>query len=275
MPIVGQGSDAILRSESRNGAGQLQDAASITLTLKDSAAVTQSGFPVVAPAIVHDGIGLYHYTWSVPIGFTLGTYTAVWESIINSTPAVGNDIVEVTPAGSISFGREFMVDPDDYDAVRGLLGVTTLDVENSDIDLAAFAPQAELEVMRRISNWSAQQLVPDQLYVLRLATIYKTACLLAESFVRGGTIGLVRPLATGEGRDWAAAAMMFCSRFDYWINIADQSDDSTTDSNAIFTINPVRVGGPTRWRIAHRRSRVGTMLEGSWLGFPPYWDWRG
>jgi hypothetical protein len=273
MPIVGQGGSVTLRSEARNGAGQLQDATSVTLTVQTTSAVAQSGFPVVEPAISHDGVGLYSYTWNVPSNQPLASYVAHWESIINGGAALGDEPIEVVIAGSISFGTiDFLAMPDDYDSIRGLLGVTTLDVEDSDINFTAFAPQAELLLKRRISNWVDQMADPDLMQVLRLATIYKTACLMAESFVRGGTIGLVRPLSIGEGRDWAEAAELFCSKYEYWANIADGSDDDG-EVGSMYTTRVLFMGGPTSVRIAHRRAGTATEPTANpWFEYPPFWN---
>jgi len=86
--------------------------------------------------------------------------------------------------------------------------------------------------------------------------------------VRGGTVGLVRPLAVGEGRDWAQAADQFCAQYDYWINIADADDSDETADNE-WDIDPLKKGGPTSVRIARRNS--GSMTF-PWFSYPPYWD---
>jgi hypothetical protein len=99
---------------------------------------------------------------------------------------------------------------------------------------------------------------------------------MAESFVRGGTIGMVRPLSVGEGRNWAEAAQQFCARYEYWIVIADASDDPDMNES-IYDINPFRHSGPTSARI--RRIRQGGVWVSGidrqlpWWSFPPYW-WR-
>lgn len=278
MPIVAQGAvlDPPFRLDARNGSGQSVDPTNVTLTLKDSLGATVSGFPVTynPGAIVKDSIGHYHYDWTVPVGFPLGTYTAQWDAILLGAPESAFETYEVVAAGSLTTGPlDFFYNPDDYEAVRNLLGVTTLDVENSDIDSLPFAPHAELDVKRRISNWTTQMLDPDLLIILRLATVYRTACLMAESFVHGGTIGLVRPLAVGEGRDWKSHAETLCAQYEYWVTVADNSDSDGEDGS-IFDIHPLRVGGPTRVFLA-RRARFGTFDNGmpipSWVRHPPFW----
>jgi uracil phosphoribosyltransferase len=150
--------------------------------------------------------------------------------------------------------------------------VTTLDVEDSDIELLTFGPQAEMMVKRRISSWEAQSLDSSTMFVLRMATIYQTACLMARSFVRGGTIGLARPLSTGEGRDWEIAAEAFCNKYEYWVNIADQSDPDA-ENNTDFTVDPMVISGPTSVRIARRSvsSASSDPDTASWWQYPPLW----
>jgi len=275
VPIVTQGGTAPLRLDVRSGTGDFTDPTNLTLTFKDSLGVAQSGFPIAYPgSVIKDAVGQYHFDYLVPALQTIGTYTAVWDAILAGAPTEAQETWQIVAAGSLSVGGlDLFLAPDDYEAVRGLLGVTTLDVEDSDILRAVFAPHAELLVKRRVSNWSTQMTDPDQFFVMRLAVVYKTACLMAESWVRGGTIGLSRPLSTGEGRDWAEAAEKFCAGYEYWVNIANQSDVDSTAS-AIFTIKPLFVSGPTRVRLAHRRAGTITPIPPEdlpWFSYPPFW----
>lgn len=272
MPIVVQGAtlDPPFQLEARNSSGDLADPTNLSLTFTDSLGVPQAGFPVTYPgSIIKDSIGRYHYDYTIPLSLPLGTYYSIWSGILLGAPETAQEQWEVVLPGSLTTGPlDFLQNPNDYDSIRGLLGVTTLDVEDSDIDLTSFAPQAEYLVKARISNWSTQMLNTDQLYVLRLATMYKTACLMAESFVRGGTIGLARPLSTGEGRDWAAAAEQFCARYEYWVSIADQSDTPDIDSD--YTIKPLWRSGPTAARLRRQRAMINPE-DWWWYRFPPYW----
>ena len=277
MPLVAQGAPATISLDVRNGSGSPTDPTGLTLSVNDSFGTPQAGFPVVYPGtIVKDSVGSYHYIWSVPGGQAIDGYTAIWNAVLLGADEEAQEAWQVVAAGSLTpAGLDFLVKPDDYDAIRGLLGVTTLDVEDTDIEFTAFGPQAELLIKRRVSNWATQVTDPTDLFVLRLAAVYQTACLMAESFVRGGTIGLVRPLSVGEGRDWAAAAEGFCSRYEYWVNIADDSDaDGEVDS--AYDIHPMRVGGPTTRRISRRLARrPADMPYGPywWMTdiYPPYW----
>ena len=274
MPIAAQGAvDQPISLDVRNGTGDYTDPTNLSLTFRNSLGVVQSGFPITYPgAIIKDAVGRYHYDYDVPLSLPTGTYTALWEGILNGAPTEAQETWEIVATGSMSVGGlDFLIDPDDYEGVRGLLGVTTLDVENSDILRPVFGPHAELLVKQRISNWAIQMTDPDSLFMLRLATVYKTACLMAESWVRGGTIGLARPLSTGEGRDWAEAAQQFCQGYEYWINIVDQADDALS-STAIYTIHPMRVSGPTAVRLAHRRAGTAIRPEDEpWFVYPPFW----
>ena len=272
MPIVAQGSvlDPPFQLETRNGTGDYVDPTNLTLTFRDSLGADVFGFPVAYPgSIVKDAVGRYHFDYTIPVGLATGTYYAVWEAILLGAPESAQETWEVVPAGSLTVGGlDFMLKPEDYDSVRGLLGVTTLDVEDTDIEKSAFAPQAEYLVKTRISNWTTQILDTQQLFVLRMATVYKTACLMAESFVRGGTIGLVRPLSTGEGRDWSAAAEQFCARYEYWVAIADQNDTGNVGDD--YTIKPLWRSGPTAARLRRQRAMINPE-DMPWYRFPPYW----
>lgn len=274
MPIRAQGSTADFQLEVRNGSGDFVDPTNLSLTFKDHLGATVSGFPEVYPGdIVKDAVGRYHLDFPIPSVFTTGSYTAQWDGIIAGSPTQAFESWEIVPQGSMSTGGfDIIINPDDYDAVRGLLGVTTLDVENSDIERTPFGPEAELMVKRRISNWATQINDPDMHQVLRLAVVYQTACLMARSWVRGGTIGLARPLSTGEGRDWAEAADSFCGRYEYWVAIADDSDDDPND-DSLFTIKPLWVSGPTTVRNARRRSALpGDPSTQAWWNYPPFWN---
>lgn len=276
MPIVAQGAtlNPPFSLDVRNGTGDFVDPTNLSLTFKDSLGAALPGFPVTYPGtIVKDAVGRYHYPYTVSISQTIGTYTAEWDAILLGSPTSAQETYEIVGAGSMTTpGLDFLLVPDDYEAVRNLLGVTTLDVENSDIDSPAFGPQAELDVKRRVSNWATQAVDDDMLFVLRLATIYRTACLMAESYVHGGTIGFARPLAVGEGRNWAAAAETFCAKYNYWLNVADASDDDTSDTSD-FDINPMRVSGPTAVRIARTRQITGSSSHLPFpFGYPPFWS---
>jgi hypothetical protein len=274
VPIKGQGGVADFKLDVRNGSGDFVDPTNLTLTFKDSLGSVQTGFPVAFPGLLTKvAVGKYEYDWPVPADFPIGSYTAQWDGILLGAPDVALEQWEIVPAGSMSAsGFDFLIKPDDFDAIRGLLGVTTLDVEDSDIELVAFGPQAEMLVKRRISSWAILVTDPDIYFILRIATIYQTACLMARSFVRGGTIGLARPLSTGEGRDWGAAADQFCAQYEYWVNIADQSDPDA-DNNTDYEIDPLVVSGPTSVRIARRHSRSTTSdpSVASWWQYPPLW----
>lgn len=281
MPIVAQGADGTISLDVRNGTGDPADPdpGTLTLSVNDLYGDPQAGFPVSYPGdIIKDSVGNYHYIWTVPADQDMQSYRAVWDAILLGAPSEALESWEVVAPGTLTAGGlDFLLKPDDYDAIRGLLGVTTLDVEDTQIEYMAFGPQAELLVKRRVSNWQTQMTDQTNLFVLRLASVYQTACLMAESYVHGGTIGLVRPLSIGEGRDWAAAAKEFCSRAQYWIDIADTADDPD-NSDAMYTIHPMRVGGPTTNRISRRRHHgwvAGTygpynnlLLDWAWWNYP-------
>jgi hypothetical protein len=178
MPLVTAGAPALVNLDVRNSTGDPVDPTNLSLAIKDLFGTPIAGFPIAYPGdIIRDSVGNYHYDWSVPSLLPLGGYTAVWDAILLGSPEETQEHWEVVAPGSLSTaGLDFLVKPEDYDAIRGLLGVTTLDVEDSDIELLAFGPNAERLVKNRISNWTTQVTDPAMLFVLRLATVYQTAC---------------------------------------------------------------------------------------------------
>ena len=103
MARVAQGGAVSLSCNVAHSNGLAVDAPDLTLTIVDSLSVVVPGFgfPVGIPPIIHDGLGAYHYEWSVPIGLAVGDYTANWLATVDSTPATGSEIIEVVAPGDV------------------------------------------------------------------------------------------------------------------------------------------------------------------------------
>lgn len=75
------------------------DATDLTLTVRDPLGGIVAGFPVALGGLVHDGLGQYHYDWTVDSLATPGTYTADWAGHASNGRAVSaSDSVDVRGA---------------------------------------------------------------------------------------------------------------------------------------------------------------------------------
>lgn len=254
MPIVAQDGTATLDAYFRNSSGQPIDATSVVLIIRDLSNVVVAG-PVVEPAITNPTLGYYVYEWDTT-GEPLAEYVATWTGVFLGADLIGTDQVYIVAPGTISTGPlDFLQKPDDYAAIREVLGLqpNELDLGDEVIERLPFGPQAERLIKDRVSNWLTQMTDLDKLSVLRTAAIYATAALLTEAWVTGGTIGLVRPR---EARDWEKIAGRLWDRFNQWIQKAEESDTTP----ATFALAAFRVSGPTSKRLT---------LE----PVPPWWDY--
>lgn len=217
--------------------------------------------PFSSPPIVDEpGVGNYSYSWTTLAGEALGQWTAEWSGVVSGLPVQGNDYVEVVLAGSIAFGPlEFLIKPDDYDAIRNVLGLeaSQIDITDEDIERLLFAPQAEQRIKNRITNWAEQRTDPDRLFVLRMAAAYATAALMAESLAKGGTIGRVYPNTSRE--TFTGLSEILWQRHLEWLAMAEAYDMPAGD---MYTIGLLRASGPTK--------RGLVQLD---LDTPPPWTW--
>lgn len=85
-------------------AGQRFDATALSLVVKDPLGnVVAPPFPVALGDFIHDGLGQYHYDWTVDALATLGTYSAFISATADGGRAfVGTDTVEVLPPSDLS-----------------------------------------------------------------------------------------------------------------------------------------------------------------------------
>lgn len=96
---IGQGGVISLPGEYRTGAGGLVDP-----TLPQVDIIDPDDVQVVTNAVpVKDGVGLYHYDYTVGVAAPLGVWTAHWTGVINGVAVSGDDVFEVVGAGDIGF----------------------------------------------------------------------------------------------------------------------------------------------------------------------------
>ena len=234
MPRVAQGGIEKLRGNVGRSNGYPADAPDLTLTLYSSDGHVVDGFPVAIPPIVREDLGLYYYDWSVPIDMPLGDYTATWHGTVDDAPAGGSETVEVVEPGAIETGPlDLLRNPEDYEAIRNLLGVTLLDAADELIESPPFGPHAELLVKNVAGGWEDIPSADPRWTLVRLAASYATAALMAESVAKGGFLGLARP--DGQGRDWDAHAKVMWSYFDQYKTLLAVSGAPST---LTFIVDP-------------------------------------
>jgi hypothetical protein len=107
MANVAQGGTYIWTATIRDGNGDLADCADLALTIADPDGDELAGFPVTAPAIVHNGLGEYQYEWDVSATADLGIYDADWSGTVDGLAVGGSDSVQVVQAGSITEGLTY------------------------------------------------------------------------------------------------------------------------------------------------------------------------
>ena len=144
---------------------------------------------------------------------------------------------------------------DDYDAVRALLGVTEFDVKDDLIDQLPYGPQAEAVVMARLEEWETLYADPPTSMLMRMATSYIAAALIAETYVKGGVVGLV----SGQNRtDYAALSVELWARANGTITELV----GAVAGSAQYDLAGLKINGPTR---SYNRTRYGS----DWWKYPP------
>jgi hypothetical protein len=102
MPIIAQGASTPPLSAYIPGPADFDASPVPTVTVLSLAGVVQAGFP--ATGLVHDGLGLYHYVWAVPLAQAQATYDVHFQGNVNGVAWDGWDTVEVVAAGSVPTG---------------------------------------------------------------------------------------------------------------------------------------------------------------------------
>jgi hypothetical protein len=268
--IAAQGTTATLSALVRNGAGQPTAAPDLTLTVYDPAAGVE--LTVAIPTIVVDGVGLYHYDWVLDANEPLGAYTATWQGTVGGQPVTGNETIEVVPAGSIFTDPVTFIDAGDYASIRFLLGVEEIDLRDDVIVSLAFAQHAELRVKTVFPTW--HDLVVNSLpwKYLKTATAYATAALIAESYAKGGMIGLARGQGVGVRAfaDWDKLSATLWSYFPKLIEDAQAIKDGVQPviEPSTYDFRLVHIGGSAH--AAELRNQARTPYQSWWIGGPAY-----
>jgi hypothetical protein len=151
---------------------------------------------------------------------------------------------------------------EDYDGVRSLLGLTDLDLTDGTIDQPPFGPAGEAWVTSRVTDWSTI-LTPGQGYdaarhlMLRIACAYAAAAYIAETYVQGGTVGLVS-FGTQSSRDWPKLASGLWGRASETVaNLVDE-----VKVQVEYDLVGQKISGPSR---AYYEPLYGT----EWWKYPP------
>jgi hypothetical protein len=152
---------------------------------------------------------------------------------------------------------------DDYEGIRHLLGVTELDLENDSVDQLPFGPQAEAYVQSRLEDWVTLMTDPVKALLIRMTTAYIAAAYIAETYVQGGVVGLVRIPGQPGTRDWAALAKQLWARASQTL-----AEVSTPTADEEFDLKGQAINGPSR---AYYRPLVGR----EWWKFPPVYGTTG
>lgn len=257
MARVAQGGQVVLEALTDRSNGTPVDAPDLTLTITDILAVIVPGFsfPVAIPPIVRVDLGRYEYLWTVG-ALAIGQYLATWECTIDGAPAAGTEIVDVVLPGEIAPPELDILLHGDYDAIRAMLGVEAVDVEDSVIDLPAYAPYIEARVKALVPDWATVVADPTDSLFLRAAVRYGVAAELAESYVKGGTVSLVH--REEPRRNWSEWARIFWMRYEE--ALARVTTTGVPDDD--FDLPTGLLTGPTR----------STGEPPDWTGvYPPVW----
>lgn len=104
----------------------------------------------------------------------------------------------------------FILNSDDYDSVREILGVTSDDVDDRTIERTPYLPMAEAEVKAKVADWAAIQVAGgSDLVCLKAAIEYRVAAALCDRLANTQRSG-ERVGDYGAGSiDWAAQKTAF------------------------------------------------------------------
>ena len=106
MPIVAQGSVGTLDAVVTDLLGDAVDWDVLpppTITVQTPLGVVQAGFPTTV-GFVHDGLGLYHFFWTVPLAQPISTYDVRFDGKVAGVDWSGWDSVQVVAAGTLPAG---------------------------------------------------------------------------------------------------------------------------------------------------------------------------
>jgi hypothetical protein len=264
MPYVGIGGTVTLKAKTVNAAKQPTDASALQLVITDPAGAPLAGFPLSIGSFVRTALGRYEYEWDCPGDAVEGTYIANWTGTAGGAPIYGQEEILVLPAGLVLTGPLDFLTTADYDGIRNLLGVEKVDLTDETIESYPFAPQAEMWMKVRTSNWEDQIQDPEAIPIFRLAAAYLTAAFIADGYVQGGTLGHIRPKDNEMARDWVKIAAMLRDRFGDWFSIIEANQVFEEADTTIYDLNMVQLSGPTR-----KRNYEWGLNERDWASYPP------
>lgn len=267
MPVIARGATRNVEATVHNGNRVVDDPDSLTLTMMDPDGAPLAGYPVSWPPdgdLVRVQLGILRHEWSVDLGATEGTYRAVWAGLLDGAPIDGEELWEVVAPGSVDTGVYLsFLGVEDYQGIRDLLGVELIDLPDATIERYPFAPHAEMWIKMRITNWEDQLADPDGARVLRLATAYLTAALIADGYVQGGTLSHIRP-KDDMTRDWVKIAATLRERFGDWFGLIEANQEVEETDTTLYDLPMMTIGGPTRaWFNAN------DIATPNWAKYPP------
>jgi hypothetical protein len=151
---------------------------------------------------------------------------------------------------------DILLRPMDYDAIRAMLGVERVDLDDDILELPAYGPYMETRVKALVPDWETVKEDATLSVFLRAAVRYGVAAELAESYVKGGTVSLVH--REEPRRNWSEWARIFWQRYEE--ALARITTSGVPDDD--FDVPTGKLTGPTRSR--------GTAPD--WTGvYPPVW----
>ena len=151
---------------------------------------------------------------------------------------------------------DILIRPADYDAIRAMLGVERIDVEDDILELPSYGPYIEARIKVLVPDWETVKADPTRTMFLRAAARYGVAAELAESYVKGGTVSLVH--REEPRRNWSEWARIFWVRYEEALARITTTGIPDDDYDLPTTVK----AGPSR--------AYGTPPD--WTGvYPPVW----
>ena len=213
--------------------GSPADPTTLTLTIehpdgtKDEI-ISNNPLTPTAP-VIRTGIGVYKADIELD---AIGRWTYWW---VGTGTAAGANDGEFYVTSRLFDSLSFLTLPSDFDEVRALLGVSKLDLTDEVIKSRPFAPHAELKIKDAVPTWT--DLLPpgtpeeeDQLLRLQMAAQYETGALIAETYARGGMVGLQEANIERDPEEWIALAALLRG---YYHDLLNDAIPAATPAEAV------------------------------------------
>jgi len=252
------GQPMVLDLTTKNLAGALTDPTTLTLTIEqpsgallgpsgayawppDGSIIVKSSAGTFTATITPTLQGLHSYRW-IATGTAAGVFEGVFEVV-----SVQVDVLSILKL------------PEDFEAIRNVLGVTTLDLEDSTIKSLAYAPWAEIQAKQRVTTWATDLVDATKGPQLRLAVVYLAGALVAETYAKGGMIGFVPSTVSNlPPRDWKQTAAELRAAYEAVIEFLTLGSTVPVE----FDLVGQKVNGPSR---TYYKPKVGS----DWWKYPP------